>query len=77
MLATGARTAVRVPKCGMVVQPRTKTAAGSRIIAVPEFAVEVVRRRLAAPLRPDTELVFPAPSAGTLRDPNSVSGDRR
>jgi integrase len=61
----------------MVVQPRTKTAAGWRIIAVPEFAVEMVRRRLAAPHRPDTGLVFPAPVAGTLRDPNSVSGDLR
>jgi integrase len=70
-------TAVRVPKRGMVVQPRTKTAAGWRIIAVPEFAVEMVRRRLEAPPRPDTELVFPAPFAGTLRDPNSVSGDLR
>ena len=70
-------TAVRVPKRGTVVQPRTKTAAGWRIIAVPEVAVEMVRRRLAAPLRPDTELVFPAPFVGTLRDPNSVSGDLR
>jgi hypothetical protein len=70
-------TAVRVPKQGMVVQPRTKTAAGWRIIAVPAFAVDMVRRRLVEPLRPDTELVFPAPVAGTLRDPNSVSGDLR
>ena len=70
-------TAVRVPKQGMVVQPRTKTAAGWRIIAVPEFAIEMVRRRLASPHRPDTEIVFPAPVAGTLRDPNSVSGDLR
>jgi integrase len=70
-------TAVRVPKRGMVVQPRTKTAAGWRIVAVPEFAVEMVRRRLASPHRPDTELVFLAPVAGTLRDPNSVSGDLR
>ncbi|GAA4740572.1 site-specific integrase [Modestobacter marinus] len=54
-------TAVRVPKQGMVVQPRTKTAAGWRIIAVPELAVDVVRRRLTSPHRPDTELVFPAP----------------
>jgi hypothetical protein len=43
----------------------------------PGVAVELVRRRLAAPPRPDTELVFPAPVAGTLRDPNSVSGDLR
>jgi integrase len=61
----------------MVVQPRTKTAAGWRIIAVPAFAVEMVRRRLESPRRPDTELVFPAPVAGTLRDPTNVSGDLR
>ena len=59
------------------MQPRTKTAAGWRIVAVPEFAIDMVRRRLASPLRPQTELVFPAPVAGTLRDPNSVSGDLR
>lgn len=70
-------TAVRAPKRGMVVQPRTKTAAGWRIIAVPAFAVGMVRRRLAAPLRPDTELVFPAPVAGRLRDPTNVSTDLR
>ena len=70
-------TAVRVPKQGMVVQPRTKTAAGWRIIAVPEFAVEMVRRRLTSPHRPNTELVFPARLAGTRRDPNSVFGDLR
>ena len=68
-------TAVRVSKQGMVGQPRTKTAAGWRIIAVPEFAIDMVRRRLASPRRPDTELVLPAPFAVTLRDPNSVSGD--
>jgi integrase len=67
-------TVVRVPNQGLVVQPRTKTAAGWRIIAVPAFAVSMVRARLDAPRRPDTELVFPAPVAGTLRDPNNVSG---
>src|SRR3954453_1151244 len=70
-------TAVRVPKQGMVVQPRTKTAAGWRIIAVPAFAVEMVRRRLSSPLRPETDLVFPTPVSGTLRDPTNVSTDLR
>jgi len=36
-----------------------------------------VRRRLTSPLRPDTELVFPTPVAGTLRDPTNVSTDLR
>jgi len=70
-------TAVRVPKQGMVVQPRTQTAAGWRIVAVPDFAVEMVRRRLMSPLRPDTDLVSPTPVAGTLRDPTNVSTDLR
>ncbi|SOC52814.1 Site-specific recombinase XerD [Blastococcus aggregatus] len=70
-------TTVRVPKQGMVVQPRTKTAAGWRIVAVPAFAVEMVRRRLASPRRPDTALVFPTPVSGTLRDPTNVSADLR
>lgn len=70
-------TAVRVPKQGMVVQSRTKTAAGWRIVAVPAFAVEMVRRRLASPQRPDAALVFPTPVSGTLRDPTNVSADLR
>jgi integrase len=70
-------TAVRIPKRGMGVQPRTKTAAGWRIIAVPAFAVDMVRRRLESPHRPDTELVFPTPVTGTLRDPTNVSTDMR
>jgi integrase len=70
-------TAVRVPKRGMVVQPRTKTAAGWRIIAVPAFAVDMVRRRLESLGRPDTKLVFPTPVTGTLRDPTNVSTDLR
>ncbi|MCW3040020.1 MAG: Site-specific recombinase XerD, partial [Solirubrobacterales bacterium] len=70
-------TVVRVPKQGMVVQPRTKTAAGWRIVAVPTFAVEMVRRRLESPRRPETALVFPTPVSGMLRDPTNVSTDLR
>jgi integrase len=55
-----------------VVQPRPKTEAGWRVIAVPAFAVEMIRRRRAA-RRP----VFTSPLAGGLRDPNNVSGDLR
>ncbi|MCO7221707.1 tyrosine-type recombinase/integrase [Klenkia sp. PcliD-1-E] len=72
-----AGTVVRVPKQGLVVQPRTKTAAGWRVVAVPTFAVEMVRRRLSGLRHPETGVVFAAPLAGTLRDPSNVSGDLR
>jgi hypothetical protein len=38
-------TVVCVPKQGPVVQPRPKTAAGWRVIAVPGFAAAMVRKR--------------------------------
>lgn len=65
-------TVVRVPGRGLVVQSRPKTAAGWRTIAVPSFAVDMLRRRDAA-----DGIVFRAPVAGGLRDPNNVSGDLR
>lgn len=72
-----AGTVVRVPKQGLIVQPRTKTVAGWRVVALPAFAVDLVRRRRAGTSFPDTDLVFPAPVAGTVRDPSNVSGDLR
>jgi integrase len=69
-------TVVRVPGQGLVVQPRPKTAAGWRVIAVPEFAVAMQRGRPAGRGSVD-RLVFTAPVAGGLRDPNNVSGDLR
>ena len=66
-------TVVRVPGRGLIVQPRPKTAAGWRIVAVPGFAVRMVRARPAA----HDGMVFPAPAAGGLRDPNNTSGDLR
>jgi integrase len=65
-------TVVRVAGKGLIVQPRPKTEAGWRVIAVPRFAIELVRRRgvVSGP-------VFAAPVAGGLRDPNNVSGDLR
>jgi integrase len=65
-------TVVRVTGQGLAIQPRPKTEAGWRVIAVPRFAVDLVRRRTVA-----GGLVFPAPVAGGLRDPNNVSGDLR
>jgi integrase len=65
-------TVVRIPGKGLVVQPRPKTAAGWRVIAVPRFAVDMIRARGVA-----HGLLFTAPLAGGLRDPNNVSGDLR
>ena len=66
-------TLVRVPRSGLIVQPRPKTAAGWRVVAVPEFAVRMLHeRRLSS-----DGIVFSAPVAGALRDPSNVSGDMR
>jgi integrase len=40
-------TVVRVPRRGLIAQPRPKTAAGWRVGAVPDFAVSMVRARAA------------------------------
>ncbi|MDQ6851585.1 MAG: tyrosine-type recombinase/integrase [Actinomycetota bacterium] len=67
-------TVVRVPKEGLIVQPRPKTAAGWRVVAVPDFAVQMVRGRKP---RSVDGVVFTGPLAATLRDPSAASGDLR
>jgi integrase len=67
-------TVVRVPSDGLIVQPRPKTAAGWRVVAVPDFAVAMLGRRRDD--RPEG-VVFTAPTAGSLRDPSNASGDLR
>jgi integrase len=67
-------TVVRVPRQGLVVQPRPKTAAGWRVVAVPGFAIRIAQRR--ADESP-AGIVFAAPLGRGLRDPNNVSGDLR
>jgi integrase len=71
-------TVVRVPGAGLTVQPRPKTTAGWRIIALPEFAVRMLQdRRVNSRRQTDAEVVFTSPLAGALRDPSNVSGDLR
>jgi hypothetical protein len=49
----------------------TKTAAGHRTIALPNFAVEALRRRRPLPyLGEHPMIVFPS-TAGTWREPNN------
>lgn len=67
-------TVVRVPKQGLLVQPRPKTAAGWRVVAVPDFAIRLVRGR---DVQHVDGVVFTAPLASTLRDPSNASGDLR
>ncbi|PZS25128.1 MAG: hypothetical protein DLM59_20750 [Pseudonocardiales bacterium] len=67
-------TVVRVPKEGLIVQLRPKTVAGWRVVAVPDFAVQMVRGR--EPRSVDG-VVFTAPLAPVLRDPSNASGDLR
>lgn len=60
-------TVVRVPKQGLIVQPRPKTAAGWRVVAVLDFAIDMVRARTAASA---DGVVFTAPLAGAVGDPS-------
>ena len=71
-------TVVRVPGAGLAVQPRPKTTAGWRVVALPDFAVRMLEdRRGRCSRQSDAEVVFPPPLSGVLRDPSNVSGDLR
>jgi integrase len=71
-------TVVRVPRAGLAVQPRPKTTAGWRVVALPDFAVRMLEdRRGRCRRQPGADVVFPPPLTGRLRDPSNVSGDLR
>ncbi|TFV91217.1 tyrosine-type recombinase/integrase [Blastococcus sp. CT_GayMR16] len=71
-------TVVRVPGTGLAIQPRPKTTAGWRVVALPHFAVRMLENRRGRFRRQsDAEVVFPPPLSGVLRDPSNVSGDLR
>jgi integrase len=65
-------TVVRIPGKGLVIQSRTKTEAGWRVLAIPAFATDLMRARSVS-----AGEIFTAPFASGLRDPNNVSGDLR
>jgi integrase len=70
-------TVVRVAGQGLVVQPRPKTAAGWRVIALPHSAVRMLERRRATDDGFAGDIVFATPLARGLRDPVNVSGHLR
>jgi integrase len=67
-------TVVRAAGSGLVIQPRPKTKAGWRVVALPASAVRTAWRRFDRHQQP---LLFPAPVSRALRDPTNVSGDLR
>lgn len=67
-------TVLRAAGRGLVIQPRPKTKAGWRIVALPASAVRTAQHRFDRHQQP---LLFPAPISRTLRDPTNVSGDLR
>lgn len=70
-------TVVRVKGKGLIIQPRTKSEAGWRVIALPPYVDELIDRRVEAEY-PDKShhTLFPT-VLGHLRDPNNTSGDLR
>jgi hypothetical protein len=67
-------TVVRAAGRGLVIQPRPKTKAGWRIVALPSSAVQTAWQRFDRHQQP---MLFPAPVRRALRDPTNVSGDLR
>jgi integrase len=69
-------TVVRTKGHGVTVQEHPKTAAGWRVIAVPEFVAEIVGRRAnSRPVRA-ADVVFASP-LGHVRDASNTSSDLR
>jgi integrase len=71
-------TVKRISGVGLFIQPRPKSAAGWRRLALPDGAVELVQRRQAQTrARGPFGVVFPSPMAKALRDPSNTPGDLR
>lgn len=71
-------TIIRVKAAGLIIQPVTKTAAGMRTLALPPFAVAMLRRRQAEKrLRGPQGVVFASPTRRSVRDPSNCAGDLR
>jgi integrase len=65
-------TVLRLKQVGLIVRSTPKSAASVRILELPPWAVDMLRRRQPEAMNPrkrDFTPVFPAPAAGGLRDP--------
>ncbi len=72
-------TVIRLKGQGLVLTSTTKSSAGTRILALPTWCIDLHARaaRLGAVGVADgVDLVFPA-SKGGLRDPSNTQGDLR
>ena len=68
-------TVVRSKEHGLVVQDRPKSAAGWRVIALPDSIIEMLRRRQGSGA-PMSAVVFRSP-LGQVRDRSNTTGDLR
>jgi len=64
-------TVIRLRGAGLIIKPSPKSAAGERILELPQWSVEVLRRRCHELQDPQAP-VFGAPLAGGLRDPSNT-----
>ncbi len=69
-------TVIRTKGQGVRIQDRPKTQAGWRLIAVPTYIDDLVRRREALPAVRAAGVIFPSP-LGHVRDPSNTSADLR
>jgi integrase len=67
---------VRATGEGLNRVDKTKTAAGHRTVALPRFAVEMLRQRRSVPYLGEQAMIFPS-TAGTWRDPTNFGRDWR
>ena len=67
---------VRVSGNGLVRVDETKSAAGRRIVPLPQFAVKMLGKRRELPYVGEQTVIFPS-TAGTLRDPNNFGKEWR
>lgn len=66
-------TVVRVRGVGLVIQPRPKTAAGWRVLALPPVAVDIINRREGEDRLATVEgAIFGSSHSRTLRDPTNT-----
>jgi len=67
---------IRVKGKGLQRYSQTKSAAGQRPLALPQFAVDMLARRRRIPYLGEQPMIFPS-TAGTWRDPSNFGRDWR